>query len=132
MLQEYYVQRVREIARKRAAERATVQTPQQVLHLREQVRRKLRECYGPFPPRTPLNARITGTVERELYTIQKLIYESRPNYLVTANLYLPKAAAERMPAVLGACGHSTNGKAAAPYQEFARNLARTRIRRLDL
>jgi dienelactone hydrolase len=94
------------------------------MYLREEVRRKLRDCYGPFPPRTPLNPRITGKVEREFYTIQKLIYESRPNYLVTANLYLPKTSRGRMPAVLGPCGHSTNGKAAAPYQQFSRNLAR--------
>ncbi len=124
MLQEYYVHRVREIARRRAAERAAIQTPQQVMHLREQVRQKLRHCYGPFPERTPLNARITGSVQRESYTIEKLIYESRPNYLVTANLYLPKTREIQMPAVLGTCGHSTNGKAYAGYQEFARNLAR--------
>jgi len=124
MVQEYYVQRLREIARRRAKARSAVRTPKQVMKLRDEVRRKLRECFGPLPARTPPNARITGKVEREHYTIEKVIYESRPNYLVTANLYIPKNATGRMPAVLGTCGHSRNGKASVPYQEFSRNLAR--------
>jgi dienelactone hydrolase len=124
VLQEYYVSRVREIMRARAAARANIRTPAQVMRLRDEVRRKLRVCFGPWPERTPLNARITGKVERANYTIEKLIYESRPNYLVTANVYVPKRGSGRMPAVVAACGHTTNGKAEAKYQEFSRNLAR--------
>lgn len=124
VLQEYYVSRVREIMRARAKARAGIRTPAQVMKLRDEVRRKLRVCFGSWPERTPLNARVTGTVERAEYRIEKLIYESRPNYLVTANVYVPKRKSERMPAVVGACGHTTNGKAEAKYQEFSRNLAR--------
>jgi dienelactone hydrolase len=124
VLQEYYVHRAREIMRARAEARAAIRTPEQVMRLRDEVRRKLRACFGEWPERTPLNARVTGTVERADYTIEKLIYESRPNYLVTANVYVPKSRSGRMPAVVGACGHTTNGKAEAKYQEFSRNLAR--------
>jgi len=124
MLQEYYVARLREIARRRAHERSRIRTAAQVLKLREEVRRKLKACYGPLPERTPLNARVTGKLEREDYTIEKIIYESRPQYLVTANLYIPKNASGKRPAVLAPCGHSVNGKASAAYQEFSRNLAR--------
>ena len=123
-VQDYYVHRVRQIAARRAEQRAAVSTPEQVLQLRDEVRRKLLACYGPFPERTPLNPRITGRVEREHYWIERLIYESRPNYLVTANVYVPKGREGRLPAVLGPCGHSTNGKASPAYQEFSRNLAR--------
>jgi dienelactone hydrolase/pimeloyl-ACP methyl ester carboxylesterase len=124
VLQEYYVNRVREIMRARAEARAAIRTPEQVMKLRDEVRRKLRACFGEWPERTPLNARVTGTVERADYTIEKLIYESRPNYLVTANVYVPKRKNGPLPAVVGACGHTTNGKAEAKYQEFSRNLAR--------
>lgn len=124
VLQEYYVSRVREVMRRRAAARAAIRTPAQVMQLRDNVRRKLRLCFGPWPERTPLNARVTGTVERADYRIEKLIYESRPHYLVTANVYVPKRSSGRLPAVVGACGHTTNGKAEAKYQEFSRNLAR--------
>ncbi|MCC6512051.1 MAG: acetylxylan esterase, partial [Pirellulaceae bacterium] len=49
-----------------------------------------------------------------------------PGFLVTGNLYVPQGTEpnEKMPAVLGVCGHSTNGKAAEAYQSFAQGLAR--------
>ena len=60
MVHEYYVSRLRAIAAKRADERARIRTPDQVRRLRDEVRRKLRACFGPLPQRTPLNARVTG------------------------------------------------------------------------
>ena len=36
---------------------------------------------------TPLNARMTGTVEGDGFRIEKIIFESRPRHYVTANLY---------------------------------------------
>ncbi len=124
MLQEYFVARSREMMAKRAKLRAVIKTPAQVMKLRDEVRQKLRACFGAFPERTPLNARITGKVERGVYTIEKLIYDSRPNYPVTANLYVPKNKTGKLPAVLAPCGHTRNGKAEPKYQEYARNLAR--------
>lgn len=124
LMQEYFVARSREMMAKRAKLRAAIKTPAQVMKLRDEVRQKLRACFGAWPERTPLNARITGKVERDAYTIEKLIYESRPGYPVTANLYVPKNKTGKLPAVLAACGHSRTGKAEPKYQEFARNLAR--------
>jgi dienelactone hydrolase len=124
MVQEYYVARLRRIARTRRQARAAIETPEQVMQLRAEVRQKLAACYGPRPPRTPLKPRVTGTVDRPDYRIEKVIYESRPNYLVTANLYVPKRQSGKCPAVLAPCGHSRNGKASASYQQFSRNLAR--------
>ena len=88
------------------------------------VREKIAQCFGPFPEKTPLNAQVTGMVERDAYTIEKVIFESRPGFLVTANLYVPKGHKGPLPGVVGTCGHSTNGKAADAYQSFAQGLAR--------
>jgi dienelactone hydrolase len=74
--------------------------------------------------KTPLQAKVTGTIERDAYTIEKVIFESRPQFLVTANIYLPKGPKQPRPGVVGTCGHSSNGKAAEPYQSFAQGLAR--------
>ena len=125
MLQEYYVDRVRALARARARIRETVYSPQQVYALKARVRRSLKQSFGRFPARTPLNARVTGCLDREAYTIEKVILESRPGFPVTANLYVPKTADPPFPCVLGACGHSGVGKAESPaYQGFAQALAR--------
>ncbi len=71
---------------------------------------------GPFPERTPLNVRITGRLDREDYVIEKILFESRPDYLVSANLYIPKNLSFPRPAILNVIGHSPEGKAADKVQ----------------
>jgi dienelactone hydrolase len=63
-------------------------------------------------------------VERDAYRIENVIFESRPQFYVTANLYIPKGLTGKAPGVIGSCGHSTNGKAHEAYQSFAQGLAR--------
>lgn len=88
------------------------------------LRRLIRGSFGDFPEKTPLKPRVTGILEREAYRIEKVIFESRPDFLVSANLYIPKGRSFPLPGVVGSCGHSVNGKAAIPYQAFAQGLAR--------
>ncbi len=64
----------------------------------------------PLPERTPLKATVTGRLERDGYTVEKLHFQSRPGLYVTANLYLPRPAKERYPAILYLCGHYSNMK----------------------
>ena len=85
---------------------------------------KLREAVGPFPARTPLNAKVTGTLAREGYTVEKVIFESRPRYYVTASAYVPAGARPPFPAVLCPVGHWGTGKAYEDYQRLAVYLAR--------
>ena len=61
---------------------------------------------------------------RDAYRIEKVLFESRPSFPVTANLYLPTGVPFPRPAVVGSCGHSANGKAYSAYQSFAQGLAR--------
>ncbi len=63
-------------------------------------------------------------MERDAYRIENLLFESRPGFLVSANLYVPKGHDFPRPGVVGTCGHSANGKAAEAYQSFAQGLAR--------
>ena len=79
------------------------------------VRDRFVEGLGGFPDRTPLNARITRTLERDDYRVEMLVYESLPGFYVTANVYVPRGQAP-FPAVLGTAGHTANGKASATYQ----------------
>jgi len=71
---------------------------------------------GPFPDKTPLNARVTGMIDADDYRIEKVVYESRPRFYVTANLYVPMRGDPPYPGVLVPCGHSLAGKAYAAYQ----------------
>jgi len=124
MVQEFFVNRVREIQAERLKRLERLKTKADAEAYVREVREKIRECFGPFPERTPLNPRVTGVVERDQYRIEKLVFESRPGFLVSANLYVPKGRRFPTAGVVGTCGHSSNGKAAEAYQSFAQGLAR--------
>ncbi len=95
----------------RRAEIAKLQSEADVLQRGRQLREKFIAAIGGLPERTPLNARMVGTLTGDGYRIDKVIYESRPGHHVTANLYLP-AGQGPFPGVLMPIGHSANGKAA--------------------
>jgi len=88
------------------------------------VRKDWMEAVGPFPKRTPLKAKTVGTIEADGYRIEKVLYESRPDHHVTANLYVPTGGEPTLPGVLVPCGHSKNGKASRLYQSMSVLLAK--------
>lgn len=79
---------------------------------------------GGEPERTPLNTRVMARLERSGYRVETLVYESRPGVFVSANLYIPAAAAQRYPGVLFQMGHSALGKAFEGYQKCCQGLVR--------
>jgi dienelactone hydrolase len=98
---------------------------------REHLRRQVLWAAGlwPEPERTPLNPRISGRIEHEDYTVEKVAFESRPGFYVTGNLYRPKnARARSCPGVLNPHGHAALGRLSdsqvASYQARAITFAR--------
>jgi dienelactone hydrolase len=124
IVQEFNVARVRAIEQAANARRAALRTRADAEAYVREVREKIALSFGPLPEKTPLNARVTGRLDRDAYVIEKLIFESRPGFPVTANLYLPKGPAKPRPAVVAPCGHYPEAKAADAYQSFAQGLAR--------
>jgi dienelactone hydrolase len=82
-----------------------------------ELRRQLLEMLGlrPMPPRTELNVKITGKLERPKFTVEKLVFESMPGLYVTANLYVPKPVPTKAPTILYVCGHGNNVKDGVSY-----------------
>jgi cephalosporin-C deacetylase-like acetyl esterase len=107
----------------RRAAVAALKTPEDIQKRQKELRTKFIEALGGLPDRTPLNARVVGTDERDGYRVERVVYESRPGHHVTANLYLP-AGKGPFPAVLMPIGHSANGKADSSVQRGAILLAR--------
>jgi cephalosporin-C deacetylase-like acetyl esterase len=64
----------------------------------------------PLPEKTPLQATITGTLERDSFVVEKLHYQSKPGLYVTGNLFRPKKIDKKLPAVLYVCGHAGRGR----------------------
>lgn len=78
----------------------------------KELRRQAQVATGlwPMPERTPLNAIIHGKIEREDYTVEKVIFESFPGHYVTGSLYRPKDKPGKLPAVLNPHGHWDGGR----------------------
>jgi len=71
----------------------------------EERRRSFLAGIGPFPKKTPLNAKSFGRIDCGGYLIEKVAFESRPGYVVTANLYIPRRHKPPWPVVLCPMGH---------------------------
>jgi cephalosporin-C deacetylase-like acetyl esterase len=119
MLPSYFNKLAQDATQKRLARFNRIQTETDFRNWQEANRRAFLDLIGGLPTqRPPLRARVTGEVPREGYIIRKVIFESLPEYYVTANLYVPTLGQGPFPAVLAPCGHSANGKAYDVYQHL--------------
>jgi dienelactone hydrolase len=64
----------------------------------------------PLPEKTPLSAKVTGRLERDGYVIEKIVYETFPQFYATAYLYLPAKGEKPYPVVVSAIGHWSRKK----------------------
>ncbi|MDD6030795.1 MAG: acetylxylan esterase [Kiritimatiellae bacterium] len=81
---------------------------------------------GGLPERTPLNARVTGRVACDGFTLENVLFESQPGVYVTAHLALPADPKFKAPhpAVLMPLGHSDTGILAPRYAAHLAQMAR--------
>ncbi len=126
MVHNYYLKKVRGVERRALERKSALSTKAEAEAYVTDVRERVAKAFAPMPEgKTPLNAKVVGVLDRDGYTVEKIIFQSRPKFHVTANLYLPKERPDgKVPGVVGSCGHSSNGKCAEAYQAFSQGLAR--------
>ncbi|MEO6188923.1 MAG: alpha/beta hydrolase family protein [Ginsengibacter sp.] len=92
----------------------------------QQIRTTLLDIVGPFPARTPLNARVVNEVVKDGYKVQNIIYESQPGFFVTSALFIPDGIKEgsKAPAIIYCSGHSLDGYRNPVYQHVILNLVK--------
>ncbi|NUM56163.1 MAG: hypothetical protein HUU46_21190 [Candidatus Hydrogenedentes bacterium] len=122
MMETYLRAKTVEAFDRRAEAYEKIKTPEDCAAHQQRIRDFFVQQLGGWPEKTPLNPRIVDTLDRGAYTIEKVIYESRPQFYVTALMYLPKSKPP-YPAVLFPCGHDPNGKAGEAYQRACAFLA---------
>jgi cephalosporin-C deacetylase-like acetyl esterase len=108
----------------RAEARRKAVTSETWLAYQEELRQRFRTMLGPMPEPVPLRPRVTGTLERQGYRVEKVLFESRPDFPITANLYLPERGDGPVPGILVPCGHAVEGKAYPSYQAACQGLVR--------
>ena len=72
--------------------------------------------------KTPLNAKVTGKIERENFSVEKIIFESHPNFYVTGCLFIPKKRQNPSPAIIYCSGHTDLAFRSETYQQVILNL----------
>lgn len=99
--------------------RVTYKRKEDWLAQRKIIRKKLLEYLNPLleiAKKTPLNAKVTGIVEREGYRIEKVLSQSLPNFYITASVYIPSNISLPVPAILCPHGHWPKGRYDAKVQ----------------
>lgn len=96
-------------------------TRQDWLQRQQYVKTTLQDIVGPFPKKTPLNPVVTGTIRRDGMVIEKLYFESRPGFYVTAMFCKPENIQSPVPAIVFCSGHTAEGFRSETYQHMIFN-----------
>lgn len=93
-------------------------------HRKKKLRQQLTEAWGGFPSEdAPLKPEILGTIQRDGYRIEKVIFQTFRDVWMTANAYVPDLPG-RLPAVLCVHGHWKGAKQDPHVQARCIGLAR--------
>ncbi len=104
---------------------AAIATKQQWEKYRHERIQALRASLGTFPPAPKdVPVAITRELAGENFVIRNIVYQSRPGFWVTANLYLPAKPPAKMPGILIAHAHHT-AKTHGELQDMGMTWART-------
>ncbi|MBN2089529.1 acetylxylan esterase [candidate division KSB1 bacterium] len=91
------------------------------------VNETLLKIVGPFPAKTPLNAKIISIIRKKGYRVEKIIFESQPQLYVTAALFIPNGIKGKIPAVIYCSGHSQEAFRGKAYQQTILNLVKKKF-----
>jgi len=98
-----------------------IRNERELLKTQGELRQKLLQMIGGLPEvKTDLHPRVTGRIQMDGFTIEKLIFQSLPGVYVTAIVYVPDDHSKKHPAVLVPAGHAADGK--FHYQAFSQRL----------
>lgn len=124
MLAGYFEGKLNRLAAEWDAKRSQIRTPADREARNRFVRQKFTEMLGGFPERTPLNPVVVKVIERPGYRIENVMIQSRPNFWVTGNLYIPTSGAKKFPAIISPCGHYPLARMVTQYQYAYLNLVK--------
>ena len=124
LLNEYYIREFRKISDERSRRIAALKTKEDAERYVAEVRSKVRAAF-PFSDleRTPLSPQVTSDFTVNGIVVENLMFDSVPDFPVTANFYRPANFSGKLPAVLHLCGHNLEGKTAPSYKTINQTLA---------
>ncbi len=116
MLLSHLGGRLRELDDRWDRERAGIQTAEDLEVRNAFVRERLVEMIGGLPEPTPLEPVVVDRFERDGYRVENVMFQRRPDFWVTGNLYVPIAGEGPFPAIVSPCGHYGLARMQPDYQ----------------
>ena len=121
-LYHHYAAEAFKLLDKREKEISKLKTKTDWEKRQEKVKKILQKIVGPFPEKTPLNAQVTGIIQKKNYRVEKIIFESHPEFYVTAAIFIPNKLKGKTAAILFPIGHTGIAFRSKHYQKTIINL----------
>ena len=125
MLLAYLSGKINALAGRWDEERAKIRSGQDLEARNQFVREKFREMLHGFPDRAPLEAVVTSRFDRQGYRVENVMFQSRSDFWVTGNLYVPTTGKGPFPGIISPCGHYPQARMQPDYQFAYLNLVRS-------
>jgi len=118
MMHQYWLRQVERATQRWQKDYEARKSAEQISEYQARLHKAFIEAIGGFPERTPLAPQVTGTVMRDGYRVEKIIFQCQPKHYVTGLLFLPDADRVKppYPGVLVPCGHAMKAKSQLAYQ----------------
>src|ERR1051326_1530250 len=97
-------------------QRSRITTSAQVEAWNQAVREKMIRMIHGLPDRNPLEPATAGSFARDGYRVENVMFQSRPNFWVTGNLYIPAIGPGPFPGIISPCGHYDDARMNPEYQ----------------
>ncbi len=124
LLHQKFLQRLAHVLRTDDHDPQTLAEWQEV---RRKLQENLRSAMGEFPDqKVPLNAQVLGQLKFDGYRLERVVFQTMPEVLMTASAYIPDSfdGTSRLPAVLCVHGHWPGAKQDPVVQSRCIGLAR--------
>lgn len=116
MLLSYLVRKTNALSDEWDKVRSKIRTADEVEARNRFVREKCKEMIHGYPERNPLNSTVVKVLERDGYRIENVMFQSRPDFWVTGNLYIPTSGPGPFPGIISPSGHYPAARIYAEYQ----------------
>jgi cephalosporin-C deacetylase-like acetyl esterase len=123
MLLNLLAKRINESTTRWDRERAHIATPAEIDARNRVVREKMIQMIHGLPERNPLQPETVDWFDRKGYRVENVMFQSRPNFWVTGNLYIPTTGSGPFPGIISPCGHYADARMNPEYQSAYINLA---------
>src|SRR5665213_3759893 len=125
MLVSYLSKKLNDLAAAWEQKRTLLKTAADVEARNAFVREKSVQMLRGFPQRNPLDPVVVKVMQRDGYRIENVMFQSRPDFWVTGNLYVPTSGGGPFPAIISPCGHYPLARMFPQYQSVYVNLVKS-------